>query len=295
MSSITRIFNHAFKLTKAVGVAWYNGIYYWAQARASQTNPEHCFSSSMIYLSDPKVKQNRKYLHRGYDHEKNSNEMIDRVIANTMVTYDGMLSLVDQSRFCEEHNIPGSFVELGTWKGGCLGLMAQANFSYGRTRRMLHGFDSFEGLPAPREDEDFDSNIAEAFKITREQADGSLSSIGALLSDQTDVERLLNRIGYPREYIKLHKGWFQKTVPTAAETIGPIAILRLDGDLYDSYMIPLRHLYNLVVPGGFIIIDDWMFRGCRNAVRQFLAERGSSEYICYVDGTVRFIRKMSAG
>ena len=64
------------------------------------------------------------------------------------------------------------------------------------------------------------------------------------------------------------KGWFQDTVPK--NNHGPIAILRLDGDLYASTKICLEHLYKKVVPGGFIIIDDYGLAGCKKAVDEFM-------------------------
>ena len=49
-----------------------------------------------------------------------------------------------------------------------------------------------------------------------------------------------------------------------------ISILRLDGDLYESTLIPLKFLYDKVVDGGIIIIDDWNLDGCKKAVKKFI-------------------------
>jgi hypothetical protein len=290
MPSISRSLGQVRVLVKAVLVAIYNAIINWTRAKRLR-DPSEIFSSNMIHVADPAVRANIGYLHRGYEDEERYQEMILSVTGYTMVTYDGLVSVIDQVRFCEENNISGAFVELGTWKGGSFAVMAQANLAYGKSRRLLHGFDSFQGLPAPRADKDFDEMVGEAFKITREQADGSLKPIGSLLSEQSDVEVLLAKVGYPRSEVRLHAGWFQDTVPVAAPKIGPIAILRLDGDLYESYMIALDHLWDNVVVGGFVIFDDWVYRGCRDAVREFFNKRGLHEYICYADATVRYLRK----
>jgi hypothetical protein len=248
----------------------------------------------MIHLSDPRVKSKMKYLKRGYADEDRFQKMILAVEKNTMATYDGMASLIDQIRFCEENGIAGAFVELGTWKGGCMGLMAQTNLAYGKQRRMLHGFDSFEGLPRPRADKDYDGFVQDELKLSLAQSDGKLTAIGALLSESSDVEQLLARIGYPADHVRLHVGWFQDTIPVVKDDIGPIAILRMDGDFYDSYMIGLEHLWDRVVPGGFVIFDDWILRGCREAVGEFFAAHEIHEYICYADATVRYVRKTGA-
>ena len=55
----------------------------------------------------------------------------------------------------------------------------------------------------------------------------------------------------PRNYV-IHKGWFQETVPDASREIGSLALLRLDGDLYDSIKVCLEGLYDHLVPGGFL-------------------------------------------
>lgn len=60
----------------------------------------------------------------------------------------------------------------------------------------------------------------------------------------------------------LIKGWFQNTVP---KWMGEIAVLRLDGDLYDSTAVCLKYLYPRLVDGGILIVDDWNLEGCRMA------------------------------
>jgi O-methyltransferase len=110
-------------------------------------------------------------------------------------------------------------------------------------------------------------------------------------STQSDAETLLNKIGYPANNVKFHVGWFQNTVPESAKSIGKIAILRIDGDLYESYRVALDHLWDHVVPGGFVIFDDWVYKGCRDAVSEFFRERSIKSYISYSDATVRYIQK----
>lgn len=290
MSVLTRIPRHVLQLGKSLGVAWYIMLMDWARTKRLG-RPNECFPSDMIHLSDPHIKLKMKYLRRGYSDEDCFQQMIKVVENNTMATYDGMVSLIDQVRFCEVNGISGAYVELGTWKGGCMGLLAQANLAFGKERRMLHGFDSFEGLPRPRADKDYDSFVADELKLSPTQSDGELKAIGALLSESSDVEGLLARIGYPADQVRLHVGWFQDTIPAVKDAIGPIAILRMDGDFYDSYMIGFNHLWDNVVPGGFVIFDDWILKGCREAVAEFFAARGLHEYVCYADATVRYVRK----
>jgi hypothetical protein len=72
----------------------------------------------------------------------------------------------------------------------------------------------------------------------------------------------------------LVEGWFQDTLPGIQHKIGDIALLRLDGDLYESTMVCLDNLYDNVVAGGIIIIDDYSsLTGARKAVHDFFDKK----------------------
>ena len=45
------------------------------------------------------------------------------------------------------------------------------------------------------------------------------------------------------------KGWFKDTLPAAP--IGKLAVMRLDGDMYESTMDALKSLYPELSPGGY--------------------------------------------
>ncbi|HRD75902.1 MAG TPA: TylF/MycF/NovP-related O-methyltransferase [Hyphomicrobiaceae bacterium] len=254
--------------------------------------PGYTFLASVIHPYDPIVKANINHLTRGYFDEHIVKGFIERIEGHTLVTYDGLMELANEVRFCELNNIEGDFVELGAYKGGCIAMMALCNMHYGKKRRMLHAFDSFEGLPQPVA-KDLDAHFDGIFKLRDDQKQGKLQSINAVDAGEEYLNQVVfEKVKYPREFVKIHKGWFQNTVPVAKHEIDKIAILRLDGDLYDSYMVPLEHLFDKVVPGGFIIIDDWIFTGCREAIKDYFEPRGGIPYLHHVDITVRVIRKM---
>jgi len=53
-----------------------------------------------------------------------------------------------------------------------------------------------------------------------------------------------------------------------------IALLRLDTDTYASTLHELNALYDRIVTGGVLIIDDYGYsRGCREAVDEFFSTR----------------------
>jgi (2Fe-2S) ferredoxin len=86
------------------------------------------------------------------------------------------------------------------------------------------------------------------------------------------------------------KGLFQDTVPRC--DVGPIAVLHLDGDWYESVKVCLDHLYDRVSPGGVIQIDDYgHWEGARKAVDEFMVARRLTGPLRYLDYTGRQLIK----
>jgi hypothetical protein len=74
--------------------------------------------------------------------------------------------------------------------------------------------------------------------------------------------------------------------------VGPVAILRLDGDWYASIKVCLESLYGNVVSGGFVVVDDYgVYEGCTRAVDEFLDRNGINVFLHQVDeGCAYFIK-----
>jgi O-methyltransferase len=70
-----------------------------------------------------------------------------------------------------------------------------------------------------------------------------------------EVKANFARYGLLDDQVRFLPGWFRDTLPAAP--IRELAILRLDGDLYESTAIALEHLYPKVVCGGYVIVDDY--------------------------------------
>jgi hypothetical protein len=142
-------------------------------------------------------------------------------------------------------DIEGDFVECGVFAGAQLAAMRLAD------PRTIHAFDSFEGIPAAGVED------GEAGKLIE------FKSVCPL----EQVKEYMEMWGI--EGIVYHKGWFEDTVPKYE---GKIALLRLDGDLYSSTKVCLEHLYPKLVKGGYLIIDDYALKGCRQAVDECLPD-----------------------
>jgi hypothetical protein len=122
---------------------------------------------------------------------------------------------------------------------------------------------------------------------------GRLVPVGTNVGDLADVQELLfDRCGFDRREVLLRPGWFQDTLPSAGAAIGPIALLHIDADWYGSTMVCLEQLYPLVVPEGFVIIDDYgYFPGCKRAVDEFLARQDIKHAMKLIDTKSLVVRK----
>ena len=214
----------------------------------------------------------------------------------TMLTRDRLASLYDQVAYCQRFGIPGCFVECGVWKGGAVGLMALATLQQPGPSRTLHLFDSFQDICAP---ESLDGARAIAETGDLQSADlplapvaGHYDAVGGHGTRAACRQLIVDRVCYPEEYVRFHEGWFQDTLPVDAGALGPIAVLRLDGDWYASTKVCLDNLYDQVTPGGFVIVDDYgTYEGCRLAVDQFLQSRGTTPFLSRVDASCYYLVK----
>jgi hypothetical protein len=76
-------------------------------------------------------------------------------------------------------------------------------------------------------------------------------------------------------YVEPVKGWFDQSLPAHRDRVGPIALLRIDADWHASVSCCLENLFDQVVDGGLIVLDDYYtWSGCAVATHQFLGARG---------------------
>lgn len=186
----------------------------------------------------------------------------------TMTSRVGLISTYNVVVSVINENIAGAFVECGVARGGCSALMAilANDENAGRKTWLL---DSFEGLPEQTDEDGVQKPIRHKGREANDLAEGYC--LGTLEA----VEHLLfHKLGLNYQDITMIKGWFQDTLPFSRDLIGGIAVLRLDGDWYESTKCCFENLYGNVVSGGYVIIDDYQLAGCKLAVDEFIASRG---------------------
>ena len=202
--------------------------------------------------------------------------------AETMI---GMRRL-DNIQECVEtvirEKIPGDLVETGVWRGGASIFMRAILAAYGDTTRKVWCADSFRGLPSPNV-EDYPADKGAPWHERQELA----------VSLET-VRKNFARYGMLDEQVEFLEGWFKDTLPTAP--IERCAVIRLDGDMYESTMDALRSLYAKLSPGGFLIIDDYGIPEdtCRRAIHDFREANSVLEPIVDIDGWGAYWRRSIA-
>ena len=104
------------------------------------------------------------------------------------------------------------------------------------------------------------------------------------------VQENFKRFDLLDDKVKFLKGWFKDTLPSAP--IDHLAIIRLDGDMYESTMDGLVNLYHKLSSGGFIIIDDYgTIPACKKAVHDFRDKNGITEEIINIDDSGYYWQK----
>ena len=168
-----------------------------------------------------------------------------------------------------EDGVPGDFIETGVWKGGTTIFMRGVLRAHGVGDRRVYAADSFEGAPPP--------------DVAKYPADrGSVFHTWDLAVDLATVRENFARFGLLDDQVQFIKGWFRDTLPALRGHTW--AIIRLDGDLYESTMDALENLYDDLAVGGWLIVDDYDIEACRQAVTDFRAARGVTERINPIDG-----------
>ena len=122
----------------------------------------------------------------------------------------------------------GTCLEFGVFSGTTLNMLADA-----KPNDVVHGFDSFEGLP-----EQWKTNHNDKKHIA-----------GYFATD----------IPVVKDNVKLWVGWFDQQIPEYLKVYpnSPIQYLHIDGDLYSSAWTVLSELNHLIVEGTTILFDEF--------------------------------------
>lgn len=197
------------------------------------------------------------------------------------VTAPTMIGLrrLDHLQWCVEEviraDIPGDLIETGVWRGGACMLMRGVLKAWAVTDRRVWVADSFQGLPLASDE--YPGN-----QVLKPHA-------GFLNVDADTVRDNFRRFGLLDDQVQFLEGWFKDTLPTAP--FASLAVMRLDGDLYESTRDALVALYPKLSPGGFVVLDDYHLESCRAACGDYRDHHGITAAIEDIDGMGAYWRK----
>lgn len=172
-------------------------------------------------------------------------------------------------------NVPGDFVELGVWRGGA-SIYARALLEvYEQRERSVRLFDAFGRIPGY-------GAASKFLAVTLPEVEDNFKAYG--LHEGVEFNAGLYNETLPQFYHKHKDNRFAR-----------IAVLRIDGNFYESYQDALYYLWEFVPVGGFVIFDDYVEGHNAPWLGHFWAEfklaHGLREKLHAVDWTSSYFRK----
>lgn len=194
------------------------------------------------------------------------NRVVYESMPYSLVGWRGLEATYDAVVAANREQLPGVIVECGVAQGGSALLLARLATTETPSREIWL-FDSYEGLPEATKDDYIGGVTGRHVRpLPKGSCLGTIEQVSTLLFETFKL---------PRKPIHLVKGWFQDTLPVTRQRLGTIAVLRLDGDWYESTKCCFENLYDQVAPGGFVILDDYhSCFGCQKATDEFMRARG---------------------
>lgn len=195
----------------------------------------------------------------------------------TLVGLKRLDNVEECTRAIIRDQIPGDLLEAGVWQGGTCIFMRGMLKVLGDTERTVWVADSFAGLPPPD---------PQAYP---QDGNEYLHNVSELAVSLETVKSNFERFDLLDDQVRFLKGYFKDTLYSAP--IDRLAILRLDGDMYQSTWETLDALYPKLSPGGFLIVDDYARENCAKAVQDYRDQHGITEEMIPVDWTGVYWRK----
>lgn len=198
--------------------------------------------------------------------------------ALTMCGDKSIDQLLEAMRTIQAEDIPGDFIEAGVWRGGLPIIMRAFLHEQKILQRKVYLADSFQGLP----DELSDPKDKAAHLI--------MDPIHHLNCSRKQVEDSMNYFGLNDEQVVFLEGWFKDTLKGLSDE--KFALIRLDGDYYESTRDAIKYLYPRLSNGGYVIIDDYNLPvGCKKAIDEYRKENGISTPIIKINKQAVYWRK----
>lgn len=164
--------------------------------------------------------------------------------------------------------VDGLFIEAGVALGGSAIIIA----SLMPEGRYFRGFDVFEMIPPPSDNDD--EKAISRYQIIasgQSQGIGGDTYYGYMNDLYSRVVENFHAFGIQVDGVRvsLHRGLFEDTMHFAVTD--KVALAHIDCDWYEPVMTSLERIHPVLRECGYIIVDDYNdYGGCRRAVDEFL-------------------------
>jgi hypothetical protein len=162
-------------------------------------------------------------------------------------------------------HVPGHVAEFGCWRGANAVFLAKLLRIYDQHGpKVVHGFDSFQGLSGFRTEDKWNEEKAGKYKGSYEE-----------LLDMIELYEL-------QDDIVIHEGLIEETLPLflRENESARFSFVYCDTDLFESTRVILNLLHPRLCQGGVFVFDEWNredYPGEGVAVNQFL-DQHKKEY-----------------
>jgi O-methyltransferase len=234
-----------------------NSVVYPPQAAPPIPRNNPALRKALIASSSPQTRKDR---------------IVKRVRPYTLVPNAAVAKNIDLTIEAVKNAGPNDvIVECGTWKGGSslAMILTQLEF-FGCVKHPVWMFDSFSGLPPVTAE---DGTLADGWHNNKDKSVNHNNCTAQL----EEVLGMMEREQIDPSYFRTFKGWFSQTLGPGVGELnqrgGEVALLRLDGDWYESTRDCLYWMHPKLRKGAPCIVDDYYaWDGCALAVHEYFGQ-----------------------
>jgi len=218
---------------------------------------------------------------------EDENKIIDYVRANnlSMCTTLNLQQTAIACKYIALNKSPGDFVECGVFRGGNA-LIAAKIFDMYKINKKVYLFDTFTGMTKPTKHDlrTSDKTLMLTKYLSLQQKDYTDWAYASI----EEVKENFKKVHLLKDNVVFVKGEVEKTLDLSINIPNVISFLRLDTDWYESTKKELNILYDKLVPGGILVIDDYgHFNGARKAVDEYFKKHSPAPFLSLIDNGAR--------
>ena len=199
----------------------------------------------------------------------------------TLASELNLWSIYQSLKYINDEKIDGDIVECGVYNGNTLAFIGEINDELNLNKR-IWGYDTFNGFVENSfTDKDIDFKTGKKVKNVSDDIFYSLNDV---------KKNIIQNNNKNFQKYTLIEGDILETLNIKDNVPNKISFLRLDTDIYKTTKKQLEILYDKLVPGGVLHIDDYgICPGVQTAVDDFFSNKNI--WLHRVDIACRYLIK----